>query len=226
MYEVFGVTVIFLGALMVLTGTFWLIRNAYRTRRWLGVLIALTMFLGTPLFFGLIRFRQNLRPLMLVLAGLIIGAIPFAAEHAYEFVFGLGERERVIDGERYLTLTGWDRKDYETVLSRKKDVAVLEMGNPDVTDETLTLLSELPQLKELTLNDTMVTDAGLEKLKQLPALESLRLARTKVTREGIAAFLAEPPPKLRDIDVSGNSLPASALRKWKNADSEHRRYVN
>ncbi len=226
MYEVFGVTVIFLGAVLLLVGILWLIRNAYRTRRWLGVLIALTMFLGTPLIFGLIRFRQNLRPLILVLAGLIIGAIPFAAEQAYEFVFGLGERERVINGERYLTLTGWDRKDYGTVLSRKKDVAVLEMGNPDVTDETLTLLSELPQLKELTLNDTMVTDAGLEKLKNLPALESLRLARTKVTKEGIAAFLAEPPPKLRDIDVSGNSLPASALRKWKNADSEHRRYVN
>ena len=109
---------------------------------------------------------------------------------------------------------------------QEADLAVLELGNPDVTDETLTLLSELPQLKELTLNDTMITDAGLEKLKNLPALESLRLARTKVTKEGIAAFLAEPPPKLRDIDVSGNSLPASALRKWKNADSEHRRYVN
>ncbi|MBC7964516.1 MAG: hypothetical protein H7Z17_01225, partial [Fuerstia sp.] len=172
MYEMFGVGVIFLGALLLFIGILWLIRNAYRTRRWLGILVALTMFLGTPLIFGLIRFRQNKRPLMLVLAGLIIGAIPFAAEHAYEFVFGLGERERVIDGERYLTLTGWDRKDYGAILSRKKDVAVLEIGNPDVTDETLTLLTELPQLKELTLNDTMVTDAGLETLQKLPALES------------------------------------------------------
>ena len=226
MYEMFGVGVIFLGAVLLLIGSLWLIRNAYRTRRWLGILVALTMFLGTPLIFGLIRFRQNKRPLMLVLAGLIIGAIPFAAEHAYEFVFGLSERERVINGERYLTLTGWDRKDYGAILARKKDVAVLEMGNPDVTDETLTLLTELPQLKELTLYDTMITDAGLETLKKLPALESLRLGQTKVTKEGIAAFLAEPPPKLKHIDVSGNSIPASALRKWKNADPEHRRYVN
>ena len=226
MYELFGVGVIFLGALLLLVGTLWLIRNAYRTRWWLGVLLVLTIFLGTPLIYGLIRFRQNKRPLMLVLAGTIIGAIPFAAEHAYEFVFGLGERERVIKGERYLTLTGWDRKDYTVVWSRKKDVAVLELGNPDVTDETLTLLVELPRLKELTLNDTMVTDAGLARLKTLPELESVRLARTKVTKDGIAAFLAEPPPKLRDIDVSGNSIPASALRKWKNVDPEHRRYVN
>ena len=42
--------------------------------------------------------------------GIVIGAIPFAADHAYEFVFGLGERERVIDGERYLTLTGLGSK--------------------------------------------------------------------------------------------------------------------
>lgn len=226
MYELFGVLVIFLGALLLFAGTLWLIRNAYRTRRWLGVLLALTVFLGTPLIYGLIRFRQNKRPLILVLAGTIIGAIPFAAEHAYEFVFGLGERERVIDGERHLSLTGWDRTDYFMILSLKKDVVVLELGNPDVTDQTLTPLSEMPRLKELTLNDTMITDAGLVFLQKLPALESVRLARTKVTKEGIAAFLAEPPPKLLEIDVSGNSIPASALRKWKNADPEHRRYVN
>ncbi|MEJ7590208.1 MAG: hypothetical protein WKF77_01530 [Planctomycetaceae bacterium] len=138
MYELFGVFVILLGALLLFVGTLWLIRNAYRSRPCLAVLLAVTAFLGTPLIYGLICFRQNKRPLMLVLAGMIIGAIPFAAEHAYEFVFGLGERERVIDGERYLTLTGWDRKDYATVLSRKRDVAVLELGNSDVTDETLT----------------------------------------------------------------------------------------
>ena len=226
MDELFGVSVIFLGALFLVAGTVWLIRNAYRTRRWLGILLALTLFMGTPLIYGLIRFRQNKRPLLLVLSGIIIGAIPFAADHAYEFVFGLGERERIIDGERYLTLTGWDRKDYVTVLSRKNDVAVLELGNSDVTDETLRLLTELPQLKELTLNDSMVTDAGLKTLRTLPALESLRLARTKVTKEGICEFLTEPPPKLLQIDVSGNSIPASALRKWKNADSEHRKYVD
>ena len=226
MYELFGVGVIFLGTLLGFVGTLWLIRNAYRTRRWLGVLLALTFFLGTALIYGLICFRQNKRPLMLVLAGMIIGAIPFAGGHAFEFVFGVGERERIIDGERYLTLTGWDRTDYFMILSLKKDVVVLELGNPDVTDQTLTPLSEMPRLKELTLNDTMVTDAGLVFLRKLPALERLRLARTKVTKEGIAAFLAEPPPKLKHIDVSGNSIPASALRKWKNADPEHRRYVN
>ena len=225
MYEVFGVAVIFLGAILLLIGILWLIRNAWRTRKWLGVLTFLTAPIG-PLAFGLFRFTQNKKALILILIGLVVGAVPFAADRGYEFVFGLGERARVIDGERYLTLTGWDRDDYGAVLSRYNDVAVLEMGNPDVTDETLKLLVDLPKLKELTLSDTPITDAGLVTLAKLPTLESLRLQRTKITKEGVTTLLTNPPPKLIEIDVSGNSIPASALRKWKNVDSEHRKYVN
>ncbi len=67
-------------------------------------------------------------------------------------VVGLGERERVIGGERALNLTGWDRNGYE-ILKDKADVAMLEMGNKDVTDDTLAMLGDLPKLKELKLND-------------------------------------------------------------------------
>lgn len=225
MYEVFGVGVIFLGLILVLIGMLWLISNAWRTRKWLGVLTFLTAPFG-PLTFGLVRFTQNKKALILVLVGLVVGAVPFAADRGYEFVFGLGERARVINGERYLTLTGWDRNDYGAVLLRYNDVAILEMGNPDVTDETLQLLVALPKLKELTLSDTPITDAGLQTLAKVSALESLRLQRTKITKDGVVAFLEDSPPKLVEIDVSGNSIPASALRKWKNVDSEHRKYVN
>ena len=175
LYEVFGVCVIFLGAILLLIGTLWLIRNAWRTRKWLGILTFLTAPIG-PLIFGLFRFAQNKKALILILIGLVVGAIPFAADRGYEMAFGLGERARVIKGERYLTLTGWDRKDYQAVLTRYNDVVVLEMGNPDVTDETLKSLVDLPLLKELTLTDTPITDAGLVTLASLPALESLRRA--------------------------------------------------
>ena len=57
MYELFGVGVIFPGTVLLLIGMGWLIRNAYRTRRWLAVLLAVTVFLGTPLSYGLIRLR-------------------------------------------------------------------------------------------------------------------------------------------------------------------------
>jgi hypothetical protein len=147
---------------------------------------------------------------------LVIGAVPFAYQHAYLSIVGRGERERVIGGERALNLTGWDRGGYG-ILKEKTDVVILEMGNKDVTDETLAMLESLPKLKELTLNDSAVTDAGLARLATLPRLESLRIARTQVTAEGVRDFLAAPPPRLRQIDVSGNGVPSSILRQWKNA---------
>jgi hypothetical protein len=152
--------------------------------------------------------------------------VPFAYQHLYVAIVGLGERERVIDGERYLNLTGWDREGYG-ILADRPDVVVLELGNPDVTDATLDLLVDMPRLRELTLNDSAVTDAGIATLARLPALETLRVARTKITPEGLRTFLEAPPPKLMQLDVSGLGIPAAMLRAWKNADPEGtRRYVH
>lgn len=225
MSELVGVAILSVGALLVLAGSVWLTWLGYRSRWWIGLLLTLTFALGSPLLYGLVRFRDSRRPLLLTLTGLLIGGIPFAWGEAHEWLFGLGERERIINGERHLVLTGWDRPNYD-ILSTRPDIVVLELGNPDVTDTTLQLLLPGLQLRELTLNDSAVTDAGLATLRQLPQLQSLRLARTKVTKDGIAAFLADPPPQLLQIDVSGNSIPASALRKWRNQDPEQRRYVN
>jgi len=173
--------------------------------------------------------RQLLVPIALLGAGLVVGAAPFAYQHAYLAIVGLGERERVIDGERALNLTGWDRDGYG-ILAAKRDVAILELGNADVTDATLALVAEMPNLRELTLNDSSITDAGLATLARLPRLESLRIARTGVTPDGVGRFLDAPPPRLRQIDVSGIGIPSSVLRRWKNAAAggpgEERRYVN
>lgn len=225
MSEVVGVGLLFGGLLLLVIGLLWLIIQAYRSSGFLlAALLLLTTPLG-PLVYGLLHFRKSLRPLVLILSGLIIGAIPFAFSHGLELLMGLGERERIIAGERHLVLTGWDRPDY-SILSSRTDVVVLEMGNPNVDDQTLKLLVPLTKLRELTLNDSVISDEGLKLLRQLPTLESLRIARTKITKEGVAEFLADPPAKLKDLDVSGNSIPASALRKWKNQEPENRRYVN
>jgi hypothetical protein len=194
MNEIIGATLIFLGLLLASVGLLWLMG------RGLAVLLRRR------------TMRQLLQPLLL----LVVGAAPFVYQHAYLAIVGLGERERVIGGERALNLTGWDRAGYE-ILKEKADVVILEMGNKDVTDDTLAVLGDLPKLKELTLNDSSVTDAGLARLATLPRLESLRIARTQVTAEGVRAFLAAPPPRLRQIDVSGNDIPTSILRQWKNA---------
>ena len=168
------------------------------------------------------RPRQLLPPLVLLTAGLVLGALPFAYQRVSLAIVGLGERERWIDGERAVTLTGRD----------KPDIVILEMGNPDVTDATLPVLDHLPRLRELTLNDSSITDDGLATLARLPALETLRIARTRITPEGLRRFLDAPPVHLRQIDVSGNGTPTGILRQWKNAavppqgDGPQRRYVN
>ncbi|MCY3016812.1 MAG: hypothetical protein NT171_19230 [Planctomycetota bacterium] len=178
----------------------------------------LLVFIGRSLrvLLGRTERRRLLGPAALLVAGLVIGAVPFAAQHLYLSIVGLAERERVVNGRPALVLTGWDRSDY-SILATKPGTEILEMGNADVTDATLDLFAGLPKLRELTLNDTRITDAGLVKLLTLKQLESLRIARTAVTPEGVAAFLADAPPPFREIDVTGNNIPTSILRKWKNA---------
>lgn len=210
MSEQIGVVFLFAGLAAVAVGGFW------GLFRGLGVVAR-----GRP-------WRRLLAPLALAGLGLVVGLAPLVTQRVWLAVVGLAERERVIDGERVLNLTGWDGKGYG-ILATKPDVAILEMGNPDVTDETLNMLATLPELRELTLNDTAVTDAGLATLARLPRLESLRIARTRITPEGVRRFLDAPPPRLRQIDVSGNEVPTAILRHWKNAAADsgvERRYVN
>jgi hypothetical protein len=209
MSEQIGVILLFAGLLASTVGLLWMLGR------------------GLAVVLGRRQARQLLVPLALLGGGLVVGAVPFAYQHVYLRILGLGERERMLDGERALNLTGWDRDGY-AILAGKPDVVILEMGNPDVTDETLELLVDLPQLRELTLNDTAVTDVGLATLARLPALETLRIARTKITPEGLRRFLDAPPRRLSQLDVSGNGIPTTILRQWKNAagGTGERRYVN
>jgi hypothetical protein len=198
MSEQIGVVLVFGGLGAVIVGACWL---AYR---------------GIAMLWRRREARRLIAPALLLACGLVVGVAPFAYQHVYL---------AIVDGERHLNLTGWDRDGYG-ILADRPDVAVLEMSNPDVTDATLALLADLPNLRELTLNDSAVTDAGLETLARLPRLETLRLARTQVTPDGLRTFLAAPPPRLARIDVSGTGVPTKILRDWKNADPEGtRRYV-
>ena len=220
MSEQVGVVLVFVGLFLVASGSLVLLVR------------------GLRVLLGRVERRRLVGPALLVGAGLVVGAAPFVAQSAWMTLVGLGERERVVDGRRALVLTGWDRHDYE-ILTRKRDVEILEIGNADVDDTTLDLLLGMDRLRELSLNDTKITDAGLAKLKRLPTLESLRIARTGVTADGVRGFLEDPPPLLRQIDVSGNGIPTSILRRWKNAGATEgdpgrdggavaleRRYVN
>src|SRR5262249_40161194 len=153
-------------------------------------------------------------PLLVILLGAAIVATPMAVNRYQQYFLDLGPRDKMVDGERHVTLTGWDEDDY-TVVRLMPDVVVLQMANPDVTDETLDYLSGLKKPRELDLKDTKVTDAGLKQLAELPSLQILRLRGTKITADGFKEHLA-PLPGLLQLDMRGTQVPSAALRSWKN----------
>ncbi len=112
-------------------------------------------------------------------------------------------------------MTGWDRKDY-SVLKLKHDVVVLQMANPDVTDQSLDSLKEMKALRELDLSGTQVSDAGLKILKDLPTLATLWLARTKITDQGFRDALLSKDSLMR-LDLSGTQVSRETAQSWRNA---------
>jgi hypothetical protein len=155
-------------------------------------------------------WRKGLVPLALISCGLIVTSFPLAYRALVPV--DLGPREKIVDGQRHITLTGWDRKDYG-FLGSKYDVVVLQMANPDVTDQTLELLRKMDHLQELDLNNTQVTDAGLKVLKDLPALRSLRLKNTKITDPGFRESLAGKG-SLMQLDLSGTAVSKETAQAW------------
>jgi len=164
------------------------------------------------------HWRKGLGPLALIALGLVITGFP----PTYQLLvpINLGPRERIVDGQRHITLTGWDRKDY-TFLGSKHDVAVLQMANPDVTDRTLELLKGMDALKDLDLDNTQVTDAGLKFLKDLPALNTLRLKNTRITDQGFQKELAWKE-SLQLIDLSGTQVSRETAQAWRQAKNGRR----
>ncbi len=132
--------------------------------------------------------RRIAAPMVLVLVGVAIAAAPPIIGR---FVpIDLGPRDKIVNGERHLTLTGWDRKDY-TCLRQKADAVLLQMANADVTDEVVALLADFRNLRELDISDSKITDRALEQVVKLPALETLYLNRTVVTGAGVEKYLTK-----------------------------------
>lgn len=204
------------GILIAFIGWFWILVRAFRhSTRWgLWILV----FPPLAVVFSLRHWTIARIPFLLLLLGCLITAVPpvFVGLAPID----LGPREKMVDGERHLTLTGWDRKDY-ALLGSKRDAAVLQMANGDVTDATLANLKGMDNLKELDLNRTQITDVGLEIIRDLPALKTLRIAHTKVTDTGFKNSLA-PKESLMQLDVQGTAISRETIQAWKSAKSGRR----
>jgi hypothetical protein len=199
----------------------WLLVRAWRVRRAWGIAVLLPPL--APLFV-LCHFSRAKAPLRLfALAGLLIGGTYATNYYFHYYHFDLGPREKIVEGQRHITLTGWDRNDY-SVLQFKPDTVVLQMANSDVTDETLEYLKPMKQLQELDLNDTQISDVGLCLLAEMPNLQILRLRKTQVTDQGFKDCLAGNET-LRELDLRETKVASKTLREWKEKKKDERRFL-
>ena len=140
----------YIGLLVAFIGIVWLIWNLFRKKGKLAIF-----------------------SLLVIVAGAAISASPAVYTRTIMAV-DLGAREKVVDGEYHITLTGWDQTNY-AFLQTKHQTVVLQMANPDVDDSILDYIQGMTLLRELDLNDSRITDAGLKKLATLNNLTTLRL---------------------------------------------------
>ena len=194
MYLVFEL-LFYAGLLSSASGLLWLLARSFR-RQW---------NLGPPL--------------LLLLAGLAAFVAPFVLTRFVVNV-DLGPRNVLVDGQRHITLTGWDRDDYR-VLEAFPETIVLQMANADVNDQTLAYIQGMVNLRELDLNDTQVTDAGLERLARMTGLRTLRLRGTRITDEGFKKWLAGLP-ELNRLDLRKTSVSLDTVKRWKSQSDDRR----
>jgi hypothetical protein len=166
------------------------------------------------------RFRRPGLPLLLLAGGLLVAGAPSAISRL--FPIDLSAIDNMVGDERHITMTGWDKKDY-SFLKDKSDAAVVQMGNPDVTDATLDLLASFTKLKKLDLSDTKITDQGVMKVSKLPALEELRLERTSVTDAAVKDHLVNHPT-LRVLYLRATKVSKEVADEFK-AAKPGRRYL-
>jgi hypothetical protein len=223
MLEEYGFFVLIAGIVVAIAGWIWLVKRAFKESKEWGLGVLLLPVVPHVIVFVLTHLRKSRGPLLVLLfAGILLGA-PYAANYFNEKFGGLGPREKIVNGELHITLTGWNSGDY-TVLQKKAQTVVLQMANSDVTDETLNNLQGMDRLRELDLSNTQLTDEGLAVVAGLPQLEDLRLAHTKITDEGFQKYLSAKE-SLMNLDLTDTKVNGKTKREWKKAKAE-RKYVD
>jgi Leucine Rich repeat len=189
MYLLFEI-LFYLGLLTIGIGLIWLLVSMFR-RRWLSA-----------------RWGA-----LILLLGIVLIGTPFVYTR-YESV-DLGPRLTLVQGEKHITLTGWDQEDY-SILKAHPETIVLQIANSNFSDETVQYLQGMANLRELDLNDSQVTDAGLQEISKLTALETLRLRGTRITDAGLLEHLTHMP-QLKRLDLRQTSISAEVIEQWKAA---------
>lgn len=202
MFERIGSVSIIIGTILGSIAMLWLIERFFR------------------IVFTRGSWKLLKKPAALMLLSLLLTGLPIAINFVMTHYSSLGPLNKIVSGERHLTLTGWDQQDY-SVIAMFPDTIVLQMANTDVTDQTLQSIKGMQQLRELDLNNSQVTDAGLAVLADLPNLRDLRLGRTKITDEGFRQHLLEKK-SLMSLELTGTDVASKTVREWKAMEPERR----
>ncbi len=199
------------GFALVVVSYIWLVALAYIRSTKSGVIA--TIFFPFAYFSGLRHWKTGRWPLAVFVLGIVSAGFP--PIYSRLTPVDLGPRERIVNGELHVTLTGWDKTDY-SILTRKPEIVVLQMANSDVNDTTIGYLKNMKKLRDLDLNHTAVTDACLPVLASLPALEGVKLSQTKVTDEGFSKSLMQSA-SLKNLDLRGTQVSKDVGHEWRDA---------
>jgi serine/threonine protein kinase len=97
------------------------------------------------------------------------------------------------------------------ILGRMKQLTVLDLSESKVTDEEVTKLKSLPNLRQLILKGNSITTKGLRALSQLPKLEMLDLTRCKNIKSSDWSIF-KSFPALNNLDLEDSSLDDAGLK--------------
>ncbi|MCC6124962.1 MAG: hypothetical protein IT426_08370 [Pirellulales bacterium] len=118
------------------------------------------------------------------------------------------------DKPAYPQVLGWMREQLGDDFFR--NVAVLCLGDTQITDGGLELLNGLTQLHDLDLSQTKITDAGLKHLKGMKQLRLLGLAKTQITDAGLEYL--KGLKQLEFLDVQFTKITDVGLEHLKRLD--------
>lgn len=192
-------------------GHFWLLLRAFGVSMGWGLFVLFVP--PASLLFLFAHWPKARKPFAVVGLGAALMAAPYGVNAYFEHFVDLGPREKIVDGELHITLTGWDQSDYSLLKYRPK-TRVLQMANADVSDATLEYLKSMPRLEELDLNDTQITDEGLKLLATFPELAILRLRGTKITEDGFRSHLLDKE-SLRELDLRKTPVSRPTVKEWR-----------
>lgn len=221
MFERYGVWVLALGALTMFAAWVWLTIRAFGEKFWWG--LGTLLFAPLGLLFACFHWKRASQPVFLFVIGFLAVTGTYTVSRVLANNVDLGQWEKRVEGEIHLTLNGWDRKDY-SFLKTRRDIVVLQMANPDVTDEIVAQLDGSKMLKEIDLNDTAITDKSLPILAAIPNLRTLRLRGAKITDAGFREFLLNKE-SLQELDLRETEIASKTAREWKKAAPESRSYL-